>query len=334
MEGDEKPTNNFWDDYSQPDQAGQNAGNDFIMLDENENPSQTKSGREKIITGLVLIICVAAIFLIYYQTKASINGPLSAVFKISQEAVNKNPAPEAKETLATILALKQKDTDSDGLSDYDEIYIYKTSPYLEDTDGDGFSDKKEIDGGHDPNCPGSDDCFGGGEANINGGQAVTGLPANQQEIIARQQALSNQLLSGQASAEAIRAALLQGGMPQETLSQISDEEIVALYHETMSGGEATAGGQASNLTNTAINQNNINSASTTSNNAAANNNTNLSGLNAQSIDDLRNLSGAQIRQLMIQQGAPADQLSQISDDQLKTIFLEKLNSQYSNYNKQ
>ncbi|MBI5765748.1 hypothetical protein HZA71_00795 [Candidatus Falkowbacteria bacterium] len=335
MAGGEQPKQDFWADYSQQNQTGQEAGQDFATLGQGENPPQTKSGREKIITGLVLVICVAAVFLIYYQTKASFNGPLSAVFKISEDAANKNPAPEVKETLATILALKQKDTDNDGLSDYDEIYIYKTSPYLEDTDGDGFSDKKEIDGGHDPNCPGSDDCFSGGGTNVNGGQTAAGLPANQQEIIAQQQALSNQLLSGQASAEAIRVALIQGGIPQETLSQISDEEIMAFYHETMSGGAATAGGQANGLNNTSISQSDmapLNGSNAT--NTSANSNINLSDLNVKSIDDLRNLSGAQIRQLMVQQGASADQLSQISNDQLKQIFLEKLNSQYSNYNQQ
>ncbi|MFA4871825.1 MAG: hypothetical protein WC610_02085 [Patescibacteria group bacterium] len=320
MEGGEKPQKDFWDEYSQQNQTGEEASNDFIMLDKNENSPQTKSGREKIITGLVLIICVAAIFLIYYQTKASLNGPLSAVFKISQDAANQKPAPEAKETLATILALKQKDTDNDGLSDYDELYIYKTSPYLEDTDGDGFPDKKEIDGGHDPNCPGSDDCFGGGGTNVNGGLAATGLPANQQEIITQQQALSNQLLSGQASAEAIRAALLQGGIPQETLSQISDEEIVALYHETMSGGATAQTAQVP--------------AGSAATSTVVSGNSNQTSLQFQSIDELKKLSGAQIRALLLQEGAPADQLSQISDDQLKQIFLEKLNSQLSNTNTQ
>ena len=36
------------------------------------------------------------------------------------------------------------DTDSDNLTDYDEIKIYNTSPLLEDTDGDGLSDYEEV----------------------------------------------------------------------------------------------------------------------------------------------------------------------------------------------
>ena len=36
------------------------------------------------------------------------------------------------------------DTDADGLTDWEEINIYGTSPVLVDTDGDGFSDSQEI----------------------------------------------------------------------------------------------------------------------------------------------------------------------------------------------
>lgn len=40
--------------------------------------------------------------------------------------------------------LETIDSDEDGLSDYDEIYIYGTNPYIIDTDGDGLSDYNEV----------------------------------------------------------------------------------------------------------------------------------------------------------------------------------------------
>lgn len=40
--------------------------------------------------------------------------------------------------------LRTLDSDKDGLSDYDEINIYKTDPYKADTDGDGLSDYDEV----------------------------------------------------------------------------------------------------------------------------------------------------------------------------------------------
>lgn len=46
-----------------------------------------------------------------------------------------------------------KDTDVDRLSDYEEIFVYKTDPTKEDTDGDGIVDGDEILNGTDPLTP-------------------------------------------------------------------------------------------------------------------------------------------------------------------------------------
>lgn len=43
-----------------------------------------------------------------------------------------------------------RDTDNDGIADYDEINIYTTNPAVADTDGDGFIDGAEILGGFNP----------------------------------------------------------------------------------------------------------------------------------------------------------------------------------------
>lgn len=46
------------------------------------------------------------------------------------------------------------DTDSDGLSDYEEIKIYHTNPLISDTDGDTYLDGAEVKNGYNPNGPG------------------------------------------------------------------------------------------------------------------------------------------------------------------------------------
>lgn len=43
-----------------------------------------------------------------------------------------------------------KDTDKDGISDYDEVHLYKTNPFSADTDGDGHIDSSEITLGFNP----------------------------------------------------------------------------------------------------------------------------------------------------------------------------------------
>ena len=46
------------------------------------------------------------------------------------------------------------DSDHDGLTDYQEIYIYHTDPHNPDTDGDGYSDGTEVKNGYNPLGPG------------------------------------------------------------------------------------------------------------------------------------------------------------------------------------
>jgi len=45
------------------------------------------------------------------------------------------------------------DTDSDGLDDYKELFVYLTDPRKADTDSDGFSDGDEVKNGYDPKSP-------------------------------------------------------------------------------------------------------------------------------------------------------------------------------------
>ena len=46
--------------------------------------------------------------------------------------------------------LKATDSDSDGLNDYEEMFVYYSNPHDEDTDGDGFCDRTEVVKGTSP----------------------------------------------------------------------------------------------------------------------------------------------------------------------------------------
>jgi hypothetical protein len=59
----------------------------------------------------------------------------------------------AQNSLTDEEKIKNQDTDGDGLSDWNELNIYHTSPYLSDSDSDGISDSAEIKNNTDPNCP-------------------------------------------------------------------------------------------------------------------------------------------------------------------------------------
>ncbi len=49
--------------------------------------------------------------------------------------------------------LKNIDSDSDGISDYDEINVYYTDPYNKDTDGDAYTDWQELNSAYSPHNP-------------------------------------------------------------------------------------------------------------------------------------------------------------------------------------
>jgi len=87
------------------------------------------------------------------QTTWSYSGTLTPgpnTFSVTaiDEATNVSPP-----AVITITLNLFADTDGDGLSDEDEIYVYHTDPTLWDTDGDGYSDKLEVTLGADPLSP-------------------------------------------------------------------------------------------------------------------------------------------------------------------------------------
>ena len=152
---------------------------------------------------------------------------------------------------------KTRDSDTDGLSDYDELYVFRTSPYISDTDSDGIDDKTEAFAGTNPNCPEGKTCGGAVVASDTANTSVTPLD------------LSNPLLGSVGSAASgsldikspediqkyvqsitvaqIRSALEAAGTPKDKLDAITDEQIKALFEKTVT--DANASGQLQQLVN-------------------------------------------------------------------------------------
>lgn len=77
---------------------------------------------------LIYSFCLIAFLLMSYTTV------------LAEESMNK-------------VDLQKIDSDIDGMSDWKELYFYKTDPYKTDTDGDSFSDLTEISNGYSPHDP-------------------------------------------------------------------------------------------------------------------------------------------------------------------------------------
>jgi len=295
-------------------QSASNPGGDFFIL---ENSAPARSKKEKALIGAVILVAIITIFVGYNQVFGMMSRPFTEWFlpKNDQQGVSGDTCPSGNcgnTPLAELALLKNKDTDQDGLSDYDELYQYKTSPYLEDSDSDGITDKAEITASTDPNCPTGQNC---GTANFSGvysqasgeADALTQVTANNQFDLIK----------------TIRQSLLDQGVAQEQVDAITDEELLALYEQYTAEMEASQN-SGSGAADAGSDFTPANSSQTTGTTGKT---LNLAGLTINSIDDLKNLSASQIRQLLVANGAPEDQLKQISDDQLKAFFLQNLESQ-------
>lgn len=145
------------------------------------------------------------------------------------------PKPSTFKTLDQIeeerlAGLKLKDTDGEGLSDYDETYVYHTSPYLKDSDGDGTEDKTELAKGTNPNCPEGKDCgpIGSGLVPLTDGSvdATTDLEPTDDET----QFVDAMLNPSPAQ---VRAFLLESGASQEDIDKIDDATLMQMYQESL-----------------------------------------------------------------------------------------------------
>jgi len=198
------------------------------------------SRNRKIAAGALAFFGVVIIFVWIANLKNSIVSPLA--YKPGAGNDYESASCSGPDCPAYIELLKNQDTDSDGLSDYEEIYIYKTSPYLEDTDSDGYTDKEEIDGGNDPKCPKGKDCSSSDLLNANAsvsenaGGAIDLFPnSGAFSGSGMSESEAEKMLSGQMTAAELRRLLIQSGMDQSILNQISDEQLMQSFQETMSG---------------------------------------------------------------------------------------------------
>jgi len=101
------------------------------------------------ITAISLMAFVFIIFFTFIAYKNTETNHMNAFLNLSSN-LHKKKSEHKLETNSTTKIDLTKDSDNDGLTDYEEIKKYKTDPEKSDTDEDGYTDKEEIDGGYDP----------------------------------------------------------------------------------------------------------------------------------------------------------------------------------------
>lgn len=196
-------------------------------MENNQQQFISLSPEQKIGFVLLLIFGILAIALGFLQMRNTIYNPFVIRF---QDESNAQVFADEK------THLQQIDTDQDGISDYDELEFYKTSPYLPDTDSDGLSDKFEIDNNKDPLCPEGELCETQTVPQTTK-ETKTELPISEQPSAADILNQAGQIgdtanvdLSGVVSDPAlIRQLLLSTGkITEEQLSKVDDATLMEL----------------------------------------------------------------------------------------------------------
>jgi len=187
---------------------------------------------QKIAVAVLAFFAILVMVVWAMQTKRSLSDPFDS------QSVPTSPATTCENGdcgQASEADLRAKDTDHDGLSDYDELNVYKTSPYLEDSDSDGYSDKQELESQNDPGCPFGQQCYVDSSLMTEEKDTdIMPVPMKSPESsapkdVSTQINSAENVLSGQSDPATLRAVLSEYGMDQQALDQISDEDLMNTY---------------------------------------------------------------------------------------------------------
>lgn len=126
--------------------------------------------------------------------------------------------------------LKAKDTDRDGISDYDEANLYGTSPYLSDSDSDGIDDHTELTTGQDPNCPKGKSCAMVTE--LKDRVTATDIGVAEPGVMPSTTLDALEQLTNMTPSQ-VRELLKQNGVTDSVLKKLSDEDVMAAYRSAL-----------------------------------------------------------------------------------------------------
>lgn len=190
--------------------------------------------------GVILLVCITLVLIgvSFIQFNSSIRSYGTRLAADGTPALDPNDRVKQQQE-----ALKKIDTDADAISDYDEIFIYHTSPYIRDTDSDGKSDGEEVQRGTSPVCPEGKDCsidpvVAANIANTTSTSAVPTFQTSQQAgggsaiVVPQQDSAATETDISKISPAELRKLLISKGVPKDKLDALTDTELMDLMKET------------------------------------------------------------------------------------------------------
>jgi hypothetical protein len=207
---------------------------------------------QKISAGILAVCGLIAMVLSVERLNASVRDPFTVsrdTLESARRALDKIDPSKRLEDES-----KRRDTDGDGLSDYDEEHRFQTSPYLRDTDGDRSPDNVELALGTNPNCADGQGCATGLidisglatstpyllPAAVGTGDAFyaafqRGVNASKAATVTETGSTSTELEQGLVrDAAEIRAVLKASGqVDQALIDQLTDAQLLELYDKAV-----------------------------------------------------------------------------------------------------
>ncbi|MDP2655998.1 MAG: hypothetical protein Q8P11_00315 [bacterium] len=280
--------------------------------DEINTQTQTPTPPKNVVMGIIIFLSVIGVAVGSLSLVRSVHSPFAPDQTVS--AVAQVDMTEQMQTAMRMESLKSQDSDEDTISDFDELYVYQTSPYLKDTDSDGFDDKTEIATNHDPNCPDGQNCFrqdlttkteGGLAGELPGVVSNVGVTATDQALLSA---------SVDPTPNELRSMLREQGMTDQEIAQFDDATLLQTYKETIANTKSSPVSPAplANIPSSGNGAVGMSEISGTDTKASSTINTDYSQYTPAQIRDLVRASGL----------IPEAQLSLIDDATLKDLFLK------------
>lgn len=199
----------------------------MVICYNNSMKQWTPKQKQQLTITLFGVVGLLIILLAFLQMRNNLYAPFN------KQKAGTVPVNAATGLDADALRLKSQDTDQDGLSDYDELNVYRTSAYLKDSDGDGLDDKTEITGNTDPNCPKGKNCgvsLEPGTRNLEPEKspAIGGTPSG---LTVSGSGIDNMDYIQQAAI--IRQLLVKAGIDPNLLKKFDDKSLVELYNDSV-----------------------------------------------------------------------------------------------------
>jgi len=177
--------------------------------------------------GFVFLFVFAIAFLVlsFFQLRNNLYRPYALTNAVPDVLIKEKFSDPTE-------ALHYRDTDRDGLNDFEEIYVYGTSAYLEDTDSDGVKDKEEILQGRNPLCAEGTSCDK---------QNAETLPSQILEIwIKNPDSTSSSLFNSEIYLDnpaELKKLLIASGVSAEMLKDLTDDELKEIGQEIFGSTE-------------------------------------------------------------------------------------------------